>query len=109
MFGHKVRRAPIEVHVKAVLILRVDILEIVGEAEHGREFISGLSIERLIPGRYDDGAFSGAALERPALQQLLADIRGGGRAVDARGSLFCRLSRRRRGCLDVRGRLIHFI
>jgi DNA invertase Pin-like site-specific DNA recombinase len=30
---------------------------------------------RLIPGRYDDGAFSGASLERPALQQLLADVR----------------------------------
>jgi DNA invertase Pin-like site-specific DNA recombinase len=32
---------------------------------------------RAIPGRYDDGAFSGASLERPALQQLLADIRAG--------------------------------
>src|SRR5437667_6211391 len=32
---------------------------------------------RLIPGRYDDGAFSGASLERPALQQLLADIWAG--------------------------------
>ena len=31
----------------------------------------------LIPGRYDDGAFSGASLERPALQQLLADVRAG--------------------------------
>jgi site-specific DNA recombinase len=30
---------------------------------------------RLIPDRYDDGAFSGASLERPALQQLLADGR----------------------------------
>src|SRR5437764_153513 len=30
---------------------------------------------RLIPGRYDDGAFSGASLERPALQRLLADVR----------------------------------
>jgi site-specific DNA recombinase len=30
---------------------------------------------RLIAGRYDDGAFSGASLERPALQRLLADIR----------------------------------
>jgi site-specific DNA recombinase len=30
---------------------------------------------RLIPSRYDDGAFSGASLDRPALQQLLADIR----------------------------------
>jgi site-specific DNA recombinase len=32
---------------------------------------------RLIPGRYDDGAFSGASLARPALQQLLADVRSG--------------------------------
>jgi site-specific DNA recombinase len=32
---------------------------------------------RLIPGRYDDGAFSGASLERPALQQLLVDVRAG--------------------------------
>src|SRR5262245_54445943 len=30
---------------------------------------------RLIPGRYEDGAFSGASLDRPALQQLLADVR----------------------------------
>ena len=30
---------------------------------------------RLISGRYDDGAFSGASLDRPALQQLLADVR----------------------------------
>ena len=32
---------------------------------------------RLTPGRYDDGAFSGASLERPALQQLLGDVRVG--------------------------------
>jgi site-specific DNA recombinase len=32
---------------------------------------------RLISGRYDDGAFSGASLERPALQQLLADVQTG--------------------------------
>src|SRR3954452_5498135 len=30
---------------------------------------------RLCPGRYDDGAFSGASLERPALQELLAEVR----------------------------------
>src|SRR5919201_441593 len=29
---------------------------------------------RAIPGRYDDGAFSGASLNRPALQRLLADV-----------------------------------
>jgi DNA invertase Pin-like site-specific DNA recombinase len=32
---------------------------------------------RLIPSRYDDGAFSGASLDRPALQQLLTDVRKG--------------------------------
>jgi site-specific DNA recombinase len=32
---------------------------------------------RAIPDRYDDGAFSGASLERPALQRLLTDIRAG--------------------------------
>src|SRR5258708_12342454 len=32
---------------------------------------------RLIPTRYDDGAFSGASLDRPALQKLLADVRAG--------------------------------
>jgi hypothetical protein len=31
---------------------------------------------RLVADRYDDGAFSGASLERPALQRLLADVRG---------------------------------
>jgi site-specific DNA recombinase len=32
---------------------------------------------RLIAGRYDDGAFSGASLQRPGLQQLLGEIRTG--------------------------------
>jgi site-specific DNA recombinase len=32
---------------------------------------------RLIPDQYDDGAFSGASLDRPALQTLLAEVKGG--------------------------------
>src|SRR6202022_3045987 len=32
---------------------------------------------RLIPDRYDDGALPGAPLDRPALQDLLADVRAG--------------------------------
>src|SRR2546422_2413237 len=32
---------------------------------------------RLIPDHYDDGAFSGASLDRPALQKLLSDVRAG--------------------------------
>jgi DNA invertase Pin-like site-specific DNA recombinase len=31
-----------------------------------------------LPDRYDDGAYSGATLERPALQRLLADVEAGG-------------------------------
>jgi site-specific DNA recombinase len=33
---------------------------------------------RLLPDRYDDGGFSGGTLDRPALQQLLADIEAAG-------------------------------
>src|SRR3954453_17676582 len=29
---------------------------------------------QLVPGRYDDGAFSGASLDRPALQKLLEEV-----------------------------------
>ena len=32
---------------------------------------------RLVPDRYDDGGLSGASLDRPALQNLLADVRAG--------------------------------
>src|ERR1044072_2845257 len=32
---------------------------------------------RLIPDRYDDGAFSGSSLDRPALQRLLAEVSSG--------------------------------
>src|ERR1700687_1388225 len=32
---------------------------------------------RLVPDRYDDGGLSGASLDRPALQTLLADVRAG--------------------------------
>jgi site-specific DNA recombinase len=32
---------------------------------------------RLVPDHFDDGAFSGASLERPALQQLLVEVKAG--------------------------------
>ncbi len=32
---------------------------------------------RLIPSHYDDGGLSGASLDRPALQSLLAEVRAG--------------------------------
>src|ERR1700692_4586017 len=36
---------------------------------------------RLVPDRYDDGGLSGASLDRPALQQLLADVQAGKIAI----------------------------
>ena len=34
----------------------------------------------VLPARYDDGGYTGANLQRPALERLLADMRGG--AID---------------------------
>jgi site-specific DNA recombinase len=49
-----------------------------------------------LPTRYDDGGFSGATLERPAMQRLLADIEAG--EIDV---LVCyRLDRVSRSLLD---------
>ena len=31
----------------------------------------------MVPHHYDDGGFSGATLDRPALRQLLADVQAG--------------------------------
>src|SRR5262249_49398189 len=45
LLGHELRRTPIEMHVDAVLVLGRLVLEIVGEAEHAREFVPGLRIE----------------------------------------------------------------
>src|SRR5262249_20518309 len=45
LLRQELRRAPIEVHVDAVLILRRLVGEIVGEAEHAGEFVPGLRVE----------------------------------------------------------------
>src|SRR5439155_233579 len=45
LLGQELRRAPIEMHVDAVLILGRAVLEIVGEAEHAGEFMPGLRIK----------------------------------------------------------------
>lgn len=56
----------------------------------------------LIPTAYNDGGFSGGSLERPALQQLLADIRV--RKIDV--VLVYKVDRLTRSLADFRARLI---
>src|SRR5215472_5626537 len=48
-------------------------------ARPAKAFISSQRHEGWVclPARYDDGGFSGATMDRPALQQLLADITAG--------------------------------
>jgi site-specific DNA recombinase len=45
----------------------------------GEAYIASQSAEGwlLVPDRYDDGGISGATLERPGLQRLLADVEAG--------------------------------
>jgi len=52
------------------------------QRESAEAFILSQRAEGLVtlPERYDDGGFSGGNLDRPALERLLADIRGG--AID---------------------------
>src|SRR5258708_37038975 len=59
---------------------------------------------RLIPGRYDDGAFSGASLDRPALQQLLPDV-GAGQIAIVLGYKGDRRTGSLRGCAKCYTRL----
>jgi DNA invertase Pin-like site-specific DNA recombinase len=40
----------------------------------------------MVRSRYDDGGFSGGSTDRPALQQLLADIKDGTRLLPGRDS-----------------------
>ena len=50
------------------------------QRDAGQAYIASQKHEgwRLIPKRYDDGGFSGGTTDRPALQELFADIRAGG-------------------------------
>ena len=59
--------------------LDLDFKSLDAQREACEAYISSQAGEgwRLMPDRYDDGGLSGASLDRPALQALLADIAGG--------------------------------
>jgi DNA invertase Pin-like site-specific DNA recombinase len=62
--------------------LEQDFNSLDAQREAAQAYIKSQAHEgwRLVKARYDDGGLSGGTLERPALQQLLADI--GARKVD---------------------------
>src|SRR3954470_14504653 len=62
--------------------LEQDFNSLDAQREAGEAYIKSQAHEgwRLVQTSYDDGGLSGGTLERPALQSLLADIRG--RKVD---------------------------
>jgi DNA invertase Pin-like site-specific DNA recombinase len=59
--------------------LEQDFNSLHAQREAGEAYIKSQAHEgwRLVPDRYDDGGYSGGSMERPALQQLLADLRSG--------------------------------
>src|SRR4029434_7561526 len=75
----KLARCAIYTRKSAVYNLALAFNSVDAQREAWEAYIKSQAHEgwRLIPGRYDDGAFSGASLNRPALQKLLADVRAG--------------------------------
>lgn len=59
--------------------LEQDFNSLDAQREAGESFIASQRHEGWIalPQRYDDGGFTGANMERPALKQLLADVEAG--------------------------------
>jgi class 3 adenylate cyclase len=108
LLGQELRRAPIEMHVDAVLILGRLVGEIVGEAEHSREFVPGLRIEISV---------AAASVDRPVpdaniRQARRADVAGYSRLMgaDEEGTL-AQLKAHRRALVDPkiaehRGRIV---
>jgi site-specific DNA recombinase len=58
--------------------LNQDFNSLDAQRDAGTAYIQSQASEgwRLLPDRYDDGGFTGANLDRPALRRLLADIQG---------------------------------
>src|SRR6266700_2235396 len=73
----KLARCAIYTHMSPECNLELAFNSLDAQREACEAYIKSQAHEgwRLIPGRYDDGAFSGASLERAALQRLLADVR----------------------------------
>ena len=78
----KVFRCAIYTRVSTDAGLDQEFNSLDAQREAGEAYIKSQAHEgwQLLPAFYDDGGFSGGSLERPALQQLLTDVKAG--AID---------------------------
>ena len=76
MKSSKITRCAIYTRVSTDQGLEQEFNSLDAQREASEAYIKSQAQEgwRLARGRYDDGAFSGASLDRPALQRLLKDI-----------------------------------
>jgi len=65
LLGQEMRRAPVEVEIDTVSILRVRILEIVGEAGRSRKFVAGRRIEIGVGAAGIDRAVANTKIGKP--------------------------------------------
>ncbi len=79
MTAAKVLRCAIYTRVSTEHGLEQEFNSLDNQREAAEAYVKSQAHEgwRLLPDRYDDGGFSGGSLDRPALQQLLADVRAG--------------------------------
>src|SRR6202007_3478790 len=75
----KTLRCAIYTRVSTEQGLEQDFNSLDNQREAAEAYIKSQAHEgwRCLPAQYNDGGFSGATLERPALQKLLADVRAG--------------------------------
>ena len=75
----KVFRCAIYTRVSTDAGLDQEFNSLDAQREAGEAYIKSQAHEgwKLLPSLYDDGGFSGGSLERPALQQLLTDVKAG--------------------------------
>ena len=65
LLREEVRRAPVEVEIDPVTVLRAGVLEVVGKAGNAREFVSGCRIEISVAAAGVDRAMTDADVGKP--------------------------------------------
>ncbi len=77
--GPEARRCAIYTRKSTAIGLELEFNSLDAQREACEQYIAARAQEgwQLVPERYDDGGFTGANIERPAFQRLLADLDAG--------------------------------